>query len=261
MLRGIYAAASGMLANQKRLDAVANNLANASTVGYKRDTTVSHTFSEMLVVRMNDPANQDERTRQPVGRLGLGTFVSHTATRLTNGSLEETGNPLDVAIVGDGFFAVRTPRGIRYTRAGRFTQNADGTLVTPQGYEVLVNGRPVRAARGELTIRPNGQVLTGDRVLGQLTVVTSRELGALRKEGHNLWTQAGPDEATVLITPKEASGAYELRVGYLEASNVEPAMEMVEMLTIIRSYEAGQRAIRAQDETLQKAVNEVGRVG
>lgn len=259
MLRGIYAAASGMLVDQKRLDVVANNMANVTTTGFKRDTAIVHSFPEILIQRVNDRGPLSSGQPQTIGSMRSGVFLSHTATRLTNGGMIATGNPLDVAISGDGFFAVQTPQGVRYTRQGNFLQNADGTLATPEGYEVLVSGQPVSASAGALSISNSGVVSAGGQVLGQLTVVTSAELGALRKEGNGLWAQAGAAEPATLITPGEATGAYQLSVGFLEASNVEAVTEMVEMINVMRSYEASQKAIQAQDETLQKAVTEIGR--
>lgn len=261
MIRGLYTSASGMLADQKRLDVVANNLANASTTGFKRETVVSRAFPEFLLERIHD-ANPGEAAKiVPVGPLGIGTYVANTATRLTSGSLRHTGNPLDVAIAGDGFFAVQTPQGVRYTRQGSFLQNDRGTLVTPEGNSVLVNGAPLTAAAGTLSITDQGEVVAGGRVLGQLTVVTSRDLGAMRKEGSGLWAQAGTGDGATLVSPLEGTGAYTLRTGYLEASNVEAVTEMVEMMTTMRSFEANQKALQAQDETLQKAVTEIARIG
>lgn len=260
MIRGIYTAASGMLADQRRLDVVANNLANASTTGFKRETTISRSFSDFLIERTHDDDPTTKALPQQVGRLGIGTYVVNTATRLTTGSMQPTGNPLDVAIVGDGFFAVNTPQGVRYTRQGSFRQNGDGTLATPEGYEVLVDGSPVQAAEGSLSITADGDVMAGDQNLGRLTVVTSLELGAIRKEGNGLWAPAGAGDSTTLVTPAETSGQHTIRAGYLESSNVESVTEMVEMMTVMRSFEASQKALQAQDETLQKAVTEVGRV-
>lgn len=261
MLRGIYTSASGMLADQRRLDVIANNLANVATDGFKRDTTISQTFQELYLQRVNDRVQPDApAVAQPVGRMGLGTLVAHTATRLTSGSLQPTGNPLDVAISGDGFFAVQTPQGTRYTRQGSFRQDGEGLLVNGDGHPVLVGGRPVQS-RTPLSIMGDGEVREGDRSLGQLTVATSLDLGAILKEGSGLWTRAAANETPTLITPAESTGRYRLHVGHLEASNVEAVTEMVEMLTVMRSHEANQRALQAQDESLQKVANEIGRIG
>jgi flagellar basal-body rod protein FlgF len=259
MLRGIYTSASGMLAEQHRLDVVANNLANANTAGFKRDTTISKSFPEFLIKRVHDE-DPTGKLQANVGMLGIGTYLVGTSTRLTSGSLQQTGNPLDVAISGDGFFAVNTPQGVRYTRQGNFTVSGDGTLTTPEGYEVLVDGHSVKADQGPLKIMDDGQVFSGQQSLGNLSIATSRDLGAIRKEGNGLWVQAGAGESATLVTPSEASGSYQLKAGYLESSNVEAVTEMVEMMTTMRSFEANQKALQAQDETLQKAVTEVGRV-
>lgn len=259
MLRGIYTAASGMLVDQRRLDVIANNLANASTIGYKRDTSIRQSFNEFVVVRLNDQ-DPTASSNTEVGRLAFGTINAFTATKLTTGNLIATGNPLDVAIDGDGFFIINTPRGTRYTRDGSFRQNADGFLVTKEGHEVLVNGRPARARQGELSIRGNGEVYAGEMKLGELSVVSSAELGSIRKEGSGFWMPVAEGEPTALVTSWESNGVFALRAGYLESSNVEPVTEMVEMMTTVRSYEMNQKAVHAQDEALQKLVTEVGRV-
>jgi flagellar basal-body rod protein FlgG len=251
-----------MLADQKRLDVVANNLANASTTGFKRDTTMTKSFSDFLIQRVNDQsASGQGLPPSPVGRLGIGTYIMGTAARMTTGSLQPTGNPLDVAIAGDGFFTVQTPQGVRYTRQGNFMQNSDGTLVTPDGYAVLVDGAPVTAPPGTLGISETGEVSSNGQVLGHLSIATSRNLGAMRKEGNGLWVQSGAGEPSSLITPAEADGQYSLRVGFLESSNVEAVTEMVEMIDTMRSFEANQKALQAQDDTLQQAVTQVGRIG
>lgn len=263
MLRGIYTAASGMLVDQRRLEVVSNNLANASTVGFKRDSSITQSFDDFLVVRLNDrdPIRKQGPQAPNVGTLSFGSLVAFTATRLTTGNMRMTGNPLDVAIAGDGFFTVETPRGVRYTRNGNFQQAADGTLVTQEGHPVMVNGQAVRGEPGTLSITRDGVVKAGDQEIGPLTMATSASLGAIRKEGDGFWVPVEAGEPTALVTPFEATGLYEFRVGYLESSNVESVTEMVEMMTTMRSYEANQKAVQAQDETLQKLVTEVGRIG
>ncbi len=264
MLRGIYTSASGMLVDQRRLDVIANNLANASTTGFKRDTSITQSFQEFLLVRLNDQVpggSQSAKAADKVGMMSFGSLLAHTATRLTTGTMRPTGNPLDVAVAGDGFFTVQTPRGLRFTRNGAFRQADDGTLVTQEGYPVMVDGRAVRGAPGTMTITRSGRVMSGERDLGALTMTTTAELGAIRKEGDGFWAAVQNGEPTALVAPRESTGKYELRVGYLEGSNVEPVTEMVEMMTTMRSYEANQKAIQAQDEALAKLVTEVGRLG
>jgi len=260
MIRGIYTAASGMLSDQRRLDVIANNLANSSTSGYKRDTSVTTAFDSFMVIRTQDQ-NAASASPPTVGNLSFGSVISHTATRLTNGSLVPTGNPLDVAISGDGFFAVSTQNGVRYTRDGSFKQREDGVLTTQLGNPVLVDGREVTGGLATLRIHNDGTVLDGDQVLGTLSIVTAEELGSIRKEGASLWVPVGAGEPSALVQAAETTGRFRLAVGFIETSNVEPVTEMVEMITTMRSYEANQRAIQLQDEALGKAVSEIARVG
>lgn len=264
MLRGIYSAASGMLANQTKMDVIAQNLANVNTPGYKRETTISQSFQSLLLQRVNDlpEPGQSESAPALLGPMGLGTFIANTATRLTAGPLQATGNPLDVAIRGDGFFVVQTENGLRYTRQGNFQQSADGRLVTADGWAVeLAGGAIAQAAPGEsLTIGRDGEVRAGERLLGQLQILASTELGALNKEGAGLWRAADGAESAMIVAPGEAGAGYQLEVGFLEQSNVNPVTEMVEMIATMRAYEASQRTIQAQDETLRRAVNDVGRI-
>lgn len=260
MIRGIYTSASGMLADQRRLDVIANNLANSSTSGYKRDTSVTTAFDAFMVIRTQDkePVSAAQKT---VGHLSFGSLISHTATRLRTGSLLATGNPLDVAISGDGFFTVSSPNGLRYTRDGSFKQREDGVLTTQSGDPVLVDGREASGGLDTLTVNNDGTVLAGNRVLGKLSVATSVDLGSIRKEGAGLWVPVSDGEPTALVKSTESTGRFDLAVGYIETSNVEPVTEMVEMITTMRSYETNQRAIQMQDEALGKAVSEIARVG
>jgi flagellar basal-body rod protein FlgF len=264
MLRGIYSAASGMLANQTKMDVIAQNLANVNTPGYKRETTISQSFQSLLVERINDrpEPGQVDNTPTFVGPMGLGTFIANTATRLTAGPLQATGNPLDVAIRGDGFFVVQTANGLRYTRQGNFQQSADGRLVTVDGLPVLLqDGTPAQAAPGEvLSIGRSGEVKAGDRVLGQLQIAASTQLGPVTKEGAGLWRVADGGETAMVVGDGEAGAGYQLEVGFIEQSNVNPITEMVEMIATMRAYEAAQRTIQTQDETLRRAVNDVGRI-
>ena len=220
MERGLYIAASGMLAEQVRQNQIANDLANASTPGYKADRSSQRSFSDVLL--------HNTSTGQNIGALGTGVTIAQTTTDLTPASLRDTGEPLDFAVEGTGFFAVRTPQGIRYTRNGQFMRSAQGTLTDSLGNQVLgQNGRPVN-------VRADGTAATSPGVFN---------VSGLRKAGDSLFTgtQAGRATGTA-------------RSGSLEASGTDPARAMIVMISSERSYEAGQKAIRTIDETLQKAV-------
>lgn len=219
MERGLYIAASGMLAEMVRQDQIANDLANAATPGYRSDRTTQRTFGELLLA--------NTRSGAPIGPLGLGTQVDSIVTDLQAGAIRETGGETDFAIDGDGYFAVRTPEGVRYTRNGQFAAAADGTLTTASGHPVLGrDGAPVRAGADARQLA----------VIG-LTGVT--------KVGDTLLTG----------TPGAATGT--VRQGALEGSNADATRSMVDMIASFRAFEAGQRVITTIDETLSKAATQV----
>ena len=221
MERGLYIAASGMLAEQVRQNQIANDLANASTPGYKADRSSQRSFSEVLL--------HNTVTGENIGPLGEGVTIAQTTTDLAPAAIRNTGEPLDFAVEGTGFFAVRTQRGVRYTRNGQFMRSPQGTLTDALGNQVLgQNGRPV-------TVRADGTANTNPGVFN---------LTNARKIGDSLFQGAAAGRATGTV-----------RGGALESSGTDPARAMIDMITSERSYEAGQKAIRTIDETLQKAVS------
>ena len=228
MDRGLYLAASGMLTEQIRQDQIANDLANASTAGYKAERTTQQSFGEMLLT--------NSVTGQQVGRVTTGVAVTNTQTDWSPGVLKDTGEPLDFAINGDGFFAVQTGAGPRYTRNGQFSSDPQGRLTTLEGDLVLGrNGQPV-------TLGADGKV--DPRTLN---VVTCR---APRRSA----TPTSP------ARPGNVAGqtAGSVRAGALEASGADPAQTMVDMMASYRAYESGQKVIHTIDETLGKAASSVG---
>jgi len=226
MERGLYIAAAGMVAEQVRQDLIANDLANASTPGYRSDRATQRAFGEMLLTNTS--------TGQAVGTVGMGTAIDRQATDWTPQPSRRTDEPLDFAISGDGFFAVQTPGGVAYTRNGRFGARADGVLVTAQGEPVLGRGgQPVR-------VGADGRV---DPAQLQVTLLNNP-----RKVGESL----------VQGEPAGDAPAGNVRAGELEGSGADPTRSMVDMIASMRAFEAGQRVIRTIDDTLAKAANEVG---
>jgi flagellar basal-body rod protein FlgF len=230
MDRGLYIAASGMLAEQVRQDQIANDLANASTAGYKADRTTQQSFGSMLLT--------NSLTGATVGSQTTAVQVTGIVTDFAPQPLKDTGEPLDFAINGDGFFAVQTAQGTRYTRNGQFGSDAQGRLVTSTGNLVLGrNNQPV-------AIGADGKV--DPRLLNVVL------LNNPRKSGDNLVTG----------TPGAAAGqtAGTVRAGSLEGSGADPTSAMVDMIASMRAYEAGQKVIQTIDETLGKAATSVGTV-
>lgn len=247
MIRGIYSSASGMMAEMTRTDATANNLANANTTGYKKDVAVSKDFASVMITRINDGQNAD------IGSLGRGTVIDEVAVDQEAGTIRTTGNDLDMAVDGKGYFAVQTPNGVRYTRNGTFTRSSQGELVTQDGYQVLgQDDAPIRLTGTKFVVNANGAVFNNGIQTGQLQVVDFADERQLTKEGASLFVAAGNAQQ------QPASGS--VRQGTLEMSNVNVVAEMVNLITGYRAYETNSKAVQAHDQLLDKAVNEVGKV-
>jgi flagellar basal-body rod protein FlgF len=239
MERGLYIAAGGMLAEQVRQDQIANDLANASTPGYKPDRAAQASFGEMML--------QNRGSGQLIGSLSLGVRIDELRTDLTQGPLKQTGNPLDLALSGDGFLAVQTPEGVRYTRDGQLTLDAQGRLQTTTGFLVLgINGKPITVGDpNAVSVGADGTLRSATATLGQIDVVS---LTGAVKQGDTLFSG----------TPGAKPAGTQIEQGYVEGSGVEPARAMVDMIVSLRAYEASQRVLHTIDDTLGRAVTQVG---
>jgi len=226
MIRGLYVAAEGMAARQKAQDVLAMNLANVNTTGFKADRPVFETALQRTLYRVEGTG------ATPIGTLSAGALLTTTYTDLQPGPLMRTGNPLDVAIEGEGYFAVQTPAGIRYTRNGAFSLNAEGILITREGFPVLGTQGVIRLPRSAtLEIGEDGSLRIDGKVVDRLQIVQ----GTMRKDT-NGWLVGN---ATPVATPR-------LITGMLEGANVNIVREMVEMIEYLRAYETHQRAIQAR---------------
>ena len=225
---GLYIAASGMLAQQVREDQLANDLSNASTPGYKTDASVQQSFGSLLLA--------NTATGQPIGSLNTGVKLGTPVTDLTPEALHSTGQPLDFGIAGAGFFAVRTPQGVQYTRDGQFEESAQGLLVDGQGNDVLSqNGAPIQvSAQGTV---PASSV-------GAFNVTNPT------KQGENYYAGTAAGRATGVV-----------RQGELENSAVDPVNTMVHMISATQTYQAGENAIQTIDSTMQESSQSVGSLG
>ena len=222
---GLYISASGMLAQQVRQDQLSNDLANAATPGYKSDETPQHSFGAVLLANTQGGA--------AVGSVDRGVALGTAFTNMTPGSVQDTGEPLDFALQGKGFFAVQTPQGVRYTRDGQFMANASGVLTDTHGNPVLGQGG------AQIKLAAGGSVAPS--ALGVF------EVPGAAKQGENLYTGTAAGKASATV-----------RQGALEGSGVEAAKVMVQMVTALRSFQSGQQAIQAIDQTLQQAATQVG---
>ena len=216
-----------MLAEQVRQDQLSNDLANSSTPGYKRDSAVQQSFGALLLA--------NTATGQQIGSIQTGVTISKIVTDMTPGPVHQTGQPLDFAITGSGFFAVRTATGVQYTRDGQFSANAQGQLVDGNGDLVLSqSGAPV-------AVGTKGTVPAS--ALGLFNVPNAAKLGNNNFSG----TAAGRGTGTV-------------ESGELEGSSVDPIETMVDMITALRTYQSGQQAIQSIGQTLQEDAQNVGSI-
>ena len=281
MLRGIYTGASGMQAQIHKMDALANNLANVDTTGYKKDTSVQKAFPQMMIRRMNDEVYKfpfgSVDTTPVVGKLGSGVELNEIYTQFDQGSLQETGNPFDLALDGKGFFTVDTPTGERYTRNGTFMIDNNGLLVTKEGLPVQGENGNIYLKLNNFVIDKQGRVYQNadfadnpERLVSMkendwenlelvdtLKIVDFTRDRYLKKQGSSLWKET--DESG---TPKavELGSSTKTIQGFLEKANVNPVTEMVAMISVNRAYEANQKVITTQDQMTDKLINQAVRV-
>lgn len=254
MERGLYIAAMGMNSLWGNIETIANNLANVGTSGYKRDEMVFSTFDTFKIHRLYDeiietPIGTDDPAPF-VGLLSKGVAISDIATIHTKGPIKYTENPFDLAIDGEGFFAVLTKDGERYTRNGAFTRDSDGFLVDFGGNRVLSTlNKPIQLNGTAFIVLEDGTIMVGNEEIAKLKIVTFENKASLTKIGNSLFKGERPIPSTSLV-----------KQGYLEMSNVEPTLEMVRMIEVQRLYEANQKVILTYDELISRSINDLGRI-
>jgi len=349
MIRGLYIAASSAMSENKRIDVIANNIANVNTSGFKKDSLITESFPEVLIKRIGSNDTKDMLSGTPttgnvgfeskgglyyasvrsgffnvqtpngidksksirftvndegyvttpqgdyvlgingpiyagqgnitvndkgevltagtvadrlkvsnpvgfIGNMSYGVHADEVFTSFEQGSLVASGNSLDIAFQGKGFFAIETPKGERYTRSGEFTLDSEGYVTTKEGYKVLGQNGYIQIQGKNIIIDEKGQVFSDDNEVDTLKLVDFTDYKLLEKEGDSLFTDVSGDPQNMIA----AAGL--LQQGFTEASNVNSVKQMVEMITVLRSYEANQKIIKTHDEMLDKAVNEIGRI-
>jgi flagellar basal-body rod protein FlgF len=349
MIRGLYISASSAVAETKRIDVIANNMANVNTTGYKKDVMVTENFPEILISKINGGFDKDLLRREAsgagissdnngeaytantpsgffnvetpqgisrsrsitlradedgylvtpqgnyilgqngrintgaaaitvdasgqvlaggsaidrlkvsnplnaIGQLSYGIRSSEVRTNFEQGSVYPTGNSFDLALRGKGFFSIETPEGERYTRSGDFTKDAEAYLVTKEGYKVLGEAGYIKVDGSNMTVNEKGEVYSDSELVDKLKLVDFDDYEVLRKEGNGLLRIEDGIEAE----PVAIAGM--VQQSFLEGSNVNSVKEMVNMLTMMRSYEANQKMIKIHDELIGKSVNEIARI-
>jgi len=253
MVKGLHTAALGMLPKTMKMDVIANNLANVNTTGYKK----SDLFTRELIKA--DLLGKKNSHSDPITKIPEKFTID-----FSQGRLEQTNNPLDLAINGEGYFAVETDNGVKYTRNGHFGISEEGALVTSDGYKVLGEGgeiyltNPQKIQAEQLVITKDGEIMMGRKVIDKLQVVSfpQDETGqnVLQYAGNNLYSAPNEYSAESVNLSN-----YDIQQGYLESSNVNALEEMVEMIHLNAAIQIDQKVIKSQDSSLQQA-NEIGRI-
>lgn len=256
MVKGLFTAYTGMINEQHRMDVLTNNLANASTVGYKKEGATSQAFDEVLALKIKDTT--DPGKVKPLGNISLGVKIGENYTDYSQGSLRETHNSYDMALAGNGFFKVEFKNkagqtSTKYTRDGGFTLNKDGYLVTKDGDFVLgKNGRIQLNPLQNSVIDKVGNIYQNNRLIGTLDIADFEDYNYLEKYGENYYQTVNG--------AREKESDSQVMTGYLEMSNIKVVSEMVEMISVSRAYETNQKLIQTYDSTLEIAANQIGKV-
>jgi flagellar basal-body rod protein FlgF len=289
MLRGLYSAASGMISLERRQETLSHNLANVQTPGFKEDDTVLQAFPKMLIQRMQDfggnavPAGVPQAPMQvQLGELANGVYAQERIPNFAQGSIVQTQQPLDMAIDDQdlppqqingrkvkpaAFFAVQLPDGkVGYTRNGKWDLDANGHLVTSEGYLVLgADQQPIQLAgsvtkenvrissEGDITLYPNDP--TKNRYAGTIGMVVVNNPFQLRRLGGNIYQANAP----VPFVQYGANPGFTLQQGFVEQSNVDPGQTMTDMIMSVRGYEANQKVISVYDRSLDQLYS-VGKI-
>lgn len=257
MLKGLYTAYTGLRNEQYRMDIMSNNLANSSTVGFKKEGSTSQTFDAVLAYKLKDTTEVGKMPRR-IGYNNPGVKIGEVYNDFTQGSFQITDNPFDLALSDNGFFTIEFTNKAgetttKYTRAGDFTLTKDGFLTTKDGDYVLgTNGRIRLNPNAEATINKDGSIEQNGTVVARLRITDFEDYDYLVKYGE---TYFEPVEGAQTKTSEA-----EVFSGYLEASNVQVVSEMVDMINITRAYESNQKIMQTYDSTLEVAVNQLGRI-
>jgi len=283
LIRGWYTGASGMRAQQWRLDTVANNLANVDTDGYKKDVAALKAFPEMLIRRQDDdgvylhPFGSADAA-PIIGKMGTGVELNKLFTNFDQGALKETTSDFDIALDGRGFLSIATPYGERYTRNGSFVLGKEGFLETKEGYPVLGENGPIRVKANNFQVDKNGRVWVNAAYPDEPDVMVGRETNLweepvlldtlkivdfdldiyLEKQGSSLYRESEYSGPATIIPEGSRPKVFQ---GFLEASNVDPVVEMVQMIEVNRAYEANQKVIQSEDSALGTLINQVAKFG
>lgn len=257
MTKGINAAAMGMSNMLVYNDILANNLANVNTPGFKQSIATFKDFQEIMVNQI-DASKGYQSDKPPIGQLSAGCVLDSSVLDLRQGGIKNTGNPLDLAINGDGFFTVKTPNGEAYTRNGRFIRLTDGTVATTEGYQLMGEKGPVKLDLSKIKSRDilvdeKGNVRLNNELIDKLKIVDFKDKKDLAQMGNSVVVPAAGETPII-------SKNFQVTQGGIETSNANVVECMVNSITGSRIYETLAKVVETNNKTLSKSVNEVGRM-
>lgn len=249
MVNGLYTSGAGMMLTLRKQEVTTNNLANAQTTGFKISRLVTH-----ATVESKRDVDQYMRQREL-------QRADEVHTDWQPGPLVQTGNPLDLAIRGDGFLAISTPSGEKYLRSASLKPQADGTLVDSTGSPVEdEGGQPIRIAGNRTTVMADGRILSDGEEVAKLRIVDFPKPYTLKSEANGRWVPYAASPDAPPPAPVPVGENTRLEQGFIEGPNVNTVAEMVQMIAQFRNYEADSKVLHAVDSTIDKAVNQVGRI-
>lgn len=259
MIRGLYTSTMGLQDNEKRLEIISNNLANVNTNGFKKDKPATSSFSDVMTQIIGGEQEESGSSKKNIGKLALGVGINEVVTDYKQGSLVKTDNPLDFAITNSNlsFFCIDVANGSgqtqeMYTRDGAFTINSLGQLVTKDGNIVKGENGSITLKGTNINVNSDGTIVEDGQVVDKLLIKEFADSKGLKKQGNNLIADTANSQT------EESNG--QIVQGSTETSNVNSINEMVDMINVMRAYESNQKVLQAHDQTLQKAVNEVGKL-
>lgn len=276
MLRGLYTAGAGMISQQRNQEMLSNNIANVNTPGFKADQGSLRTFPNMLIQAMGTDHQFPGRRSPVIGELATGVYMQERTPNFRQGDLMETTNSTDIALLqgetpideesglpGMLAFQIQNDDGdIRYTRNGDFTVDSDGFLTMGTGHYVLdTDGAPIEVGNEDFRVNQSGEIFTDDAdevFLGQIDIMLIPDPGLLVKEGSGFLRYDGDEAIASAIGNDDV--LYQLQQGYLERSNVDAGQTMTQMMAALRNFEANQKVLQAYDQSLERAVNDIGRI-
>lgn len=255
MMRGFYTATSGVLSQQKTIDVIANNITNVQTAGFKKDTLETSTFDDLLISKYEGINASNDKTVKNLSHASLVRYADSLYTNYEQGGIDNTGNPFDICIYGDGFFTLQDSDGnTLLSRRGQFALDSEGYLCTPGAGQLMGTNGPIKVNTSEFTVTSGGAVFVNDTYVDTIKMTFPNDVHKLVKYKEGYYIDTDPEKQTT------GNIKGELKQNYIETSNVEITKEITDMMASSKLYQSCTQVIKMFDTLNQKAITEVSRV-